>query len=169
LLARAGRGLTGAASGLRAAVGELHPMTLTHGGLATALQSVAHAAAARGGFALNLAIDPCAEGVNDRLVLSLAREFLENAQRHSGADEVAVRVDRVYTLVRIVVADDGVGLDDAARRGTFRLGHIGLASARERIETLGGTLDVASPPGGGTRIVAVVPRDAGGPGRTGAG
>ncbi len=159
LLGRAREGLAGVAAGLRAAVGELHPMTLTDGGLATALQAVARAAAARGGFALDLAIDPGAEGVNDRVILALAREFLENAQRHSGAATVVLRVDRIHGVVRIVVADDGVGLDDAARRGAFGLGHIGLASARERVADLGGALTIDSSPGTGTRIVAVVPRD----------
>jgi signal transduction histidine kinase len=54
----------------------------------------------------------------------------------------------------VEVADDGTGGADPAR-GT------GLRGLADRVETLGGTLTVDSPPGGGTRVVAVIPSGAG--------
>jgi len=53
--------------------------------------------------------------------------------------------------LRIVVADDGVGVDGAREAG------VGLASMRERAEELGGRLEVGAGESGGTRVVAELP------------
>jgi signal transduction histidine kinase len=58
----------------------------------------------------------------------------------------------------LAVQDDGIGFDPA--RGRERPS-LGLASMRERIELLGGELDVESAPGQGTTIVAWVPLEGG--------
>ncbi len=59
-------------------------------------------------------------------------------------------------MVRLSVQDDGVGFDPSGEMGRFRVGHIGLASARERVEVLGGQLSVQSELGRGTRVAVVV-------------
>lgn len=156
LLGRADAGIEEAISGLRTAVGELHPLTLTHGGLRTALEAVALVVSQRAGFRLTTVLDPWATGTHDRLLLALGREFLVNAEKHAGAENVALRLERVHGIVRLSVQDDGVGFDPGGMEGRFRVGHIGLASARERVEVLGGMFDVRSRVGGGTRIAVVV-------------
>ena len=56
----------------------------------------------------------------------------------------------------LAVADDGVGFDpDGPSRG----GHLGLASMRERVRLVGGTLDIESAPGRGTTVIAWVPTE----------
>jgi signal transduction histidine kinase len=77
-------------------------------------------------------------------------EALSNVGKHADATHVVVRVEVSAELVRVVVADDGVG-GASLKAGT------GLAGLRDRVDALGGTLTVDSPPGGGTRVAAVIP------------
>ncbi len=77
-------------------------------------------------------------------------ESLTNASRYGCADAVSVTVAREDGHLHVEVADDGVGGADPAK-GT---GLLGLA---DRLEVLGGGLDVHSPQGEGTRIRARLP------------
>lgn len=82
------------------------------------------------------------------------RESVVNAARHGGARNVHVRLAR-DSGIQLVVSDDGGGFDEAAvarRKAGF-----GLTSMRERVERLGGTLNVSSFPGRGVVIEVVVP------------
>ena len=56
------------------------------------------------------------------------------------------------TLARVAVEDDGVGFSSEASPQGF-----GLLALRERLSQMGGSLDIASIPGGGTTVVASVP------------
>jgi signal transduction histidine kinase len=76
---------------------------------------------------------------------------LTNAVRHAGAGVVRVRLAGAAGALRAEVEDDGAGIAATATPG------VGLASMRERVEELGGTLTVAERPGGGTRITALLP------------
>jgi signal transduction histidine kinase len=80
----------------------------------------------------------------------VACEALTNAVKHASASEVAVSAVRENGTLRVSVTDDGVG-GAAARRGS------GLAGLRDRVAAHGGTLDVVSPRGGGTRIEVAIP------------
>lgn len=75
-------------------------------------------------------------------------EALTNALKHARATALAVSLTRIDGQLRIEVSDDGIG--DARA-------HSGLRGITDRVETLGGRLDVHSPPGQGTRIVAELP------------
>jgi signal transduction histidine kinase len=56
------------------------------------------------------------------------------------------------------VRDDGIGFDVPAHLGGYvGRGRLGLVSMRERAEEVGGTFEIESEPGGGTRIVVYVP------------
>jgi signal transduction histidine kinase len=77
-------------------------------------------------------------------------EALANAVKHSGARRVHVRIEHTDGLLRIEVADDGVGGVDPAR-GT------GLRGVERRLGTFDGILAVSSPPGGPTMIAMEVP------------
>jgi signal transduction histidine kinase len=90
----------------------------------------------------------------EREVLLVAGEALANALRHADAESVEVTLD-TRDPVRLVVADDGTGFD---LPGTLRHTHrLGLASMRERAEALGGTLEIDTAPGAGTRVLLEVP------------
>ena len=80
----------------------------------------------------------------------VACEAITNAVKHGSPSKVAVRALRDDGTLRVVVSDDGVG-GAVVRRGS------GLAGLRDRVAAHGGTFDVVSPQGGGTRIEAVIP------------
>lgn len=96
----------------------------------------------------------CQDRTVEREVLRIAGEALGNALRHASARSVEVSLD-TGDPVRLVVADDGVGFDLPA---TLRHSHrLGLTSMRERAEALGGTLEIVTAPGAGTRVELEVP------------
>jgi PAS domain S-box-containing protein len=156
-VARAREGLVRATMMLREAVAELHPVTLSHGGLGAAVKAVADRAARRGAFVCDLEVTPAGAGVHDRVVLGLVRELLENAAKHAGASRVRVRVSRQSGEIRVVVEDDGVGIPPDRLDAALADGHIGLAAAVERMRALDGSLTVGSSPAGGARIEAILP------------
>lgn len=87
-------------------------------------------------------------------LLQIAREALSNAIRHSRASrvELSFRVDGDRAI--LAVQDDGQGFDINAPR---RAGHLGLANLQDRAASLGGTVEIDSRAGAGTRIIASVP------------
>src|SRR3954469_17996421 len=86
----------------------------------------------------------------------IAREALVNAYRHSGARRIEAVLEYSRKGIRMVVRDDGCGMDeDVVRSG--REGHWGLAGMNERSERIAARLNVLSAPGGGTEIDLMVP------------
>jgi len=83
----------------------------------------------------------------------VAQEALHNAAKHARAREVVVMLEVGASDVGLLVADDGRGFDP---RGDFP-GHLGLQSMRERALAVGGTLEIDSAPGQGTRLRARIP------------
>ena len=77
-------------------------------------------------------------------------EAIANAQKHSRADAVSVRVAVAQRVLHVEVADDGVG-------GATETPGSGLEGLRDRVEAVGGTFDVDSVAGRGTRIHAALP------------
>lgn len=80
----------------------------------------------------------------------MAQKALGNALRHARATTVAVEVTLDGPALVLVVRDDGVGFDPAAR--SVRARHLGLISMRERARRLGGSLRIRSAPGAGTTV-----------------
>jgi signal transduction histidine kinase len=95
-----------------------------------------------------------AEPETREALLRVLREAVANAARHSGADEVRVRVRRTDGL-ELRVEDDGRGFD------VEDIGHLsgrfGLVSMRDRVQALGGTFTVVSRLPGGTAIEVTLP------------
>jgi signal transduction histidine kinase len=89
------------------------------------------------------------------LVLA-CREAVENATRHGRARHVAIDCRFNESEVRMDIADDGCGFDVEGARNAPG-GHFGLSGMRQRIERLGGNMDVSSTPGTGTRISIRLP------------
>ena len=99
---------------------------------------------------------PGAAGVE---LLRVLQEALANVRRHSGAENVRVRLLIAGDEALAELADDGRGFEpEEARVG------VGLSSMRERVAGLGGGIEVSSRPGEGTRITVRVPLGGGTPG-----
>jgi two-component system NarL family sensor kinase len=145
---------------LRNVLIDLHPGLLTSTGLAPALQALATAQAHHASFSVDVSADEGAEGIHDQLLLSLARELLINVGKHAQAKEVHVSVSLRPDEILLEVSDDGRGFDPARRAEAVADGHIGLASSVERVESLGGRLEIASAPGRGTRVLVAIPDQA---------
>jgi signal transduction histidine kinase len=94
------------------------------------------------------ALSPSAEGE----LLRVVQEALTNARRHAHAASVSVTLSYLDDVLAIDIQDDGKGFTPAARHAG-----IGLATMRERIVALGGTLAVESALGEGATIAATVP------------
>lgn len=145
---------------LRGEIFDLYPFVLDVDGLEGALSQLTLREGQRAGFAVDLTVDPDADGVADLVTLSTARELLTNVAKHAQATRVAVRVVAESGLLVLTVADDGVGLAPGRREQAIRELHYGLMTTTERIEALGGRLDLAGAPGQGTTATARIPRAA---------
>jgi signal transduction histidine kinase len=134
---------------------ELSPPILHEVGLAAAAHSLAEDMESRFGLKVSVE-DDGKRGVLDeatRITLFRAlRELLLNVTKHARIDEVRVRLWREDELMKIVVEDEGVGFDSGAGGSGY-----GLFSIRERVDHLGGSMQIESKPGEGTRICLTAP------------
>jgi signal transduction histidine kinase len=89
-------------------------------------------------------------------IYRIGREGLTNAFRHSGADRIDVELEYGAGEFRLLVRDNGCGIDPQILR-TGRPGHWGLLGMRERADRMGARLHVLSGPGAGTEIHLSVP------------
>jgi two-component system NarL family sensor kinase len=91
----------------------------------------------------------------DETLFRVAQEALANVARHSKAGNVTVTLANQREETMLIVEDDGAGFD---------MGHVekgvGLDSMRERLEAIGGQLNITSQKSGGTRIMATLARGA---------
>ncbi|NMN99817.1 ATP-binding protein [Gordonia sp. TBRC 11910] len=144
---------------LRSTLVELHPAVLQASGLPAALGNLGASMRERGGFAVELDSvgwpDDFRSDVDD-LLFATARELLTNVVKHARASSVQMSIELDDAVARLVVLDDGVGIDEASDAKTAA-GHIGLTSRRVRIESAGGTLTIAAAPAGGTVAIAQLP------------
>jgi signal transduction histidine kinase len=154
---RAARVLADQATAARVAVETLrglsrgiYPRLLGEAGLAAALRAAAGAGPLR--------VDVTDHGIGRvppdvaAAVYFCCLEALQNAAKHSGAGRVTLDLSRDGDHLVAVVADDGRGFDVDTLAGGA-----GLANMRDRIDAVGGTLDLATPPAGGTLVRARVP------------
>jgi signal transduction histidine kinase len=135
-------------------INDLRPASLERLGLVGALEALAEETSARGEFDVKteIEIDEKLNGEEERVVYRLVQEALNNVLKHASAHSANVSARLIDHQVQIAVRDDGCGFDpDSVAAGR------GLVGMRERIELLGGAIDVRSEPEGGTRISARVP------------
>ena len=96
------------------------------------------------------------DGERELEVLRIAHEALHNAVRHAAAHRVVVYLDGRGPTLKVEVVDDGAGFDPGDPE--LRSHHLGLTSMEERARELGGTLELQSAHGEGTRVSLEVPR-----------
>lgn len=90
-------------------------------------------------------------------IFRIAREAMRNAFIHSQGRLIETEIAYTSELFRLRIRDDGKGIDTDERSRAERTGHWGLRGIRERVEHLGGDLDVWSEPGAGTEIELRIP------------
>jgi two-component system NarL family sensor kinase len=156
-LARAHEALDDTLTDLRGAIFELHPHVLDRGGLERALHAVAERASRRGGFDVDLDLEHPHPQPNDAVLFNAAREFLTNAVKHSKASKVTLTLARTDGSIVLTTEDNGIGFDTSRLDVYVSEAHIGLLSQRERIEAIGGHLEIVSAPGAGTTITTTLP------------
>jgi signal transduction histidine kinase len=88
-------------------------------------------------------------------------EAVQNAVKHSRAGAVSVRVDEDADRWRLIVTDDGSGFSQT--HAAAAASGVGLVSIRDRVDAVGGSVEVASRLGSGTTVTALVPRTDGDP------
>ncbi|MGH2651215.1 MAG: ATP-binding protein, partial [Actinomycetota bacterium] len=147
------------ADNLRRLMAGLRPPLLEERGLVPALRETVE----KFGRENKLDAEFAAQGVGEvpqdleTLAYRVVQEALSNAGKHAEAVRIGVAVEAVAGQLRIEITDDGVGFDAAKAREFLRMGRVGLASMRERVELANGTFMVHSTPGRGTTVVATLP------------
>jgi signal transduction histidine kinase len=126
----------------------IHPTVLTDRGLGAALDALVQRAPMP--VDLRVAVPERLDAAIEAAAYFLVSEALTNAAKHAEATAVGVDVASVDGTLVVTVADDGVGGADAGRGSGVR----GLV---DRVEAVGGRLEVSSPPGEGTRLCARLP------------
>ena len=89
------------------------------------------------------------------VILKIIRELVVNAIRHGGAKHVRIAGERDGETIRFAVRDDGTGFDPASAPGPMQ-GHFGLQGIRERVDEFGGTVEVESECGMGTKVTVTM-------------
>src|SRR6266540_704339 len=146
---------------IRDIMAELHLPELEEYGLAAALEIYAERAASRGNLELTADLPdltPPRLPSNVRIALfRSAQEAIINVLRHADATQLAVSLHRENGRVRLRVEDDGRGFDPNVASQN-EAPSWGLKIMRERIESIGGKVQIESEPGHGTRVTFEIER-----------
>lgn len=147
-LSKVAADLAGVLDELRELSRGLHPAILSKGGLSRAIMALGRRSSIPA--ALDLHVDRSLPDQVEVAAYYIVSEALANAAKYSHASAVTVSADVEGTVLRIAVRDDGNGGADP-RRGS------GLMGLIDRVEAIGGTLGIDSPPGQGTSLLAAIP------------
>jgi signal transduction histidine kinase len=147
-LSRVAEGLSIVFEELREISRGIHPAILSEGGLGPALRALAR----RSPVPVELDLHgerrlPESVVVGAYYIVS---EAVTNAVKHAHASVVNVELDAPDAIARLAIRDDGIGGADPGHGS-------GLIGLRDRIDALGGTLEITSPPGDGTALSIEIP------------
>jgi len=144
-----GSSLGGVLDELRELSRGLHPAVLSEGGLSPALRSLAR----RSPVPVDLRVDLDGERFEEPVEVAayyVASEALTNTVKHARASRAEVRVMKSNAWLELVVTDDGRGGAEASTGS-------GLTGLVDRVEAIGGTIQIDSPPDAGTAIRVRLP------------
>lgn len=138
---------------------DLRPMMLDDLGLVPTVKRYVDAFKDKTGIPTTLTItgvERRLESVREVMIFRGLQELLSNVRNHAQATEVRVTLDTDDVRVRAIVEDNGKGFNlETLADGKQKT--IGLSALKERIELLGGALELDSQPGQGTRVVMDIP------------
>jgi two-component system sensor histidine kinase DegS len=154
--------LKGAALGtfqkVRNFIFELRPMMLDDLGLAPTLRKYADAFREQSSLEVGVTVTGAERRLEPYIEVMLFRaiqDMIGNASRHSQATTVKVLLDLGEQMIRVTVDDNGKGTADI--ESMEQGGNLGLKLIKERVEMLGGSFEIDSAVGKGTRVVFSVP------------
>jgi two-component system NarL family sensor kinase len=142
----------------------LHPPILDEAGLEDAIRHYVDGFTKRSGIQVALEVSPRFEGMSQNAELALFRvvqESLTNIQRHSGAREARIRIDRTPEKVLLEVSDKGSGIPglNRTKEGMFPADTgVGILSMVARVKQFGGLLVIESDEDGAT-VRVTIPAD----------
>jgi signal transduction histidine kinase len=128
----------------------IHPAVLSERGLGPAVKALARRSALP--VELDLRVDRRLPRHVEAAAYYVVSEALANATKHANACALNVELDATDAVVRLTIRDDGMGGADFGRGS-------GLVGLSDRVEALGGTLQLSSPRGRGTTLRAELPLD----------
>ena len=140
---------------------ELSPAVLHDYGIFSAIRWHASRFSDRTGLEIRMTgadPNPRPESNVEMALYRATQEALNNVARHAQAEAAEVVVDSSDDAIRVVISDDGVGFDSDQLGTPGPAGGWGLLSMSERLELVGGKMEVESVPGRGTIIRMEVPR-----------
>jgi signal transduction histidine kinase len=147
-LSRIAERVTGVFDQVRVISHGIHPAILSERGLTPALKALARRSAVP--VELDLRTGRRLPGHVEVAAYYAVSEALANAAKHARASVVHVELDAPDATLWLAIRDDGIGGADPARGS-------GLTGLRDRIEAVGGKLEVTSPGGKGTRLLIEIP------------
>ena len=150
-LSRIAERVTGVFDQVREISHGIHPAILSERGLEAALKALARRSAVP--VELGLRVERRLPDHVEVAAYYAVSEALANAAKHARASAIQVELGADDATVRLTVRDDGIGGADPAQGS-------GLTGLRDRIEAVGGTLEVTSPTGGGTTLLIGCQSDA---------
>ena len=141
---------------------DLRPPTIDYLGLLPALRELVSQWESQSGIQCTLRMTGTERhfiAEDELLIYRLVQEALSNAWRHSGAKKARVTVKFAEDKTIVEISDNGKGFEMEEGLKFVQSGKIGLAGMEERADLLGGTVNINSSPGKGTKIVLEVPGD----------
>ncbi|HWQ83003.1 MAG TPA: GAF domain-containing protein, partial [Anaerolineales bacterium] len=153
--------------GVHKLIFDLRPSMLDHLGLVPALRGYAEACLVNQG--VRVVVDETSaprrlESGVETAIFRVVQEALNNIARHAAARNVWIQLNYNHQCLTVTVEDDGIGFEPSSVQispsghpGKGNQRGLGLMGMRERLELLGGTLEITSLPGQGTELVITVP------------
>jgi signal transduction histidine kinase len=136
----------------RILVGSAPQSSLPQGSIAQTLRRTAERFGENTGVTVSMELDDVDGDQTTRIaLLRCTQESLANVGKHANASTVGIVLTRGGDVIELEITDDGRGFTVDTAQG------FGLAGMRRRLAELGGELTVTSSPGGGTRVLAVLP------------
>jgi signal transduction histidine kinase len=138
----------------RRIIEDLRPSSLSNLGLNASLEILAREFSERSGIEITTSLETVQLDESRQLTIyRLVQESLTNVGKYAEARQVEIGLRNYGGHIEVEIKDDGKGFDATRVRPSTH----GLAGMRHRVEAAGGKLAVASTPGRGTRISAVLP------------
>jgi signal transduction histidine kinase len=139
---------------------EISPPALYELGLEAAIDGLAERFRKKHGLAARVETGPEIGPLGSDVVVLMyksVQELLTNVAKHARAESSTVRIRREGNFIRVEVEDDGCGFDAGALESCGAGDHFGLFNIRERIQYLGGVMEIRSAPGRGTTVALLTP------------